>query len=149
MNIQNNDINDKNYIISEKIKNHENNRNENRENRVMNIPAISPPRSHPNSPLLTVRTLHEMRKKGSEVFERDLLEGLCVVVYVLSIEGETKRKDAKIIGEKDSSVVSVEIKATSRTNSKSGTFHHTMNWKNLFLNNSKKKKISYFISLFC
>ena len=126
-NFPNDEINEKNYLISEKIKNHEISRNENGENRVINLPAISPPRSHPNSPLLNVRTLHEMRKKGSEMFENNLLQGLNVVIYLFSKEGETQRKHAKIFGEKDSSVVSVEFKSTSRTNSKSGTFLRIMN----------------------
>ena len=109
------------------IRNYERNKNEEKEKndtkKIYNFPATSPPRSTPNSPLLTVRTLHEMRKKGSEIFERDLQGGLCVIVYLLSREGETKRKHAIIIGEKGSSMVSIEIKSSSRRSSKSGMFH--------------------------
>ena len=61
------------------------------------------------------------------MFENNLLQGLSAVIYLFSKEGETQRKHAKIFGEKDSSVVSVEFKSASRTNSKSGTLLRILN----------------------
>ena len=66
------------------------------------------------------KNLLGFKKLGTDSFENLLLDGLNVIVYLTSKEGETKKKKALIIGEKCSSVISVEVQ--SSTKNKSGTF---------------------------
>lgn len=73
-----------------------------------------------NNSLLNVpKNLLGFKKLGTESFESLLLDGLNVIVYLTSREGETKKKRALIIGEKSSSVISVEVQ--SSTKNKPGT----------------------------
>jgi hypothetical protein len=69
------------------------------------------------SPITVQRTL---QKNSTEPFEFFLFIGLEVTVYLASKQGETKRKKAIIIGEKGSSIVTVEI--VSKNTAKSGIF---------------------------
>ena len=69
------------------------------------------------SPITVQRTLH---KNSTEPFEYYLFIGLDVTVYLASKQGETKRKKAVIIGEKGSSIVTVEI--VSKNTAKSGKY---------------------------
>ena len=72
-----------------------------------------------NNSLLNVpKNLLGFKKLGTDSFESLLLNGLNVIVYLTSKEGETKKKKALIISEKYSSVISVEVQ--SSTKSKSG-----------------------------
>ena len=73
-----------------------------------------------NNSLLNVpKNLLGFKKLGTESFESLLLDGLNVIVYLTSREGETKKKKALIIGEKSSSIISVEVQ--SSTKNKPGT----------------------------